>query len=104
MLISCHVGRQSWPSEAVHETRLLLLYSVGNRALVLSLPQNRRLSGTNGERCVLMYMCGGGRGRKESLWESNPISQDTTVIVLFPQPTFITPPVSLYQFTWQKIC
>lgn len=44
-----------------HET-LLLLYSVGNRALVLSLPQNRRLYGTDGVRCVLMYVPGGGRG------------------------------------------
>lgn len=45
-----------------HETLLLLVYSVGNRAPVLSLPQNRRLYGTDGVRCVLMYVPGGGRG------------------------------------------
>jgi len=47
-----------------HETVLLLLYSVGNRALVLSLPKNRRPHGTDCVRCFLMYVPGGGRGWK----------------------------------------
>ncbi len=66
---------------------------------MLSLPQHRIPSGTDGVRCVLMYLCGGRIVWEKSLWENNPISQDTTVMVLFVRPTLIAPPVSLCQFT-----
>jgi len=66
------------------------------------MPYQQLQHGPYGTDCVMFFnVC--ARGRKR-LKVYNPISQDTTVIVLFLQPTFITTLVSLCQFEWDKMC